>query len=372
VRSWLLGPQDDTRDALIEAALGAQPTALAAWSRLVAAGIGSHPDPVAARWMPLVHQNIGRWVTDPASRQVLEQADRQAWGEAARLMAAANPAVRALRAAGIEVVLLKGAALAATIYPHLGVRPFSDVDLLVRPADFARAGAALTTLGWTSSSVPGPANAIDHARSYSGPARGFIDLHRYLLLDTPWPQVDDGLWQRTVPVNAHGMNATVLGPADQVLHLAVHGLRWSPVHAATWLADAAWTIRVAGPALDWTVLVTEAHRRGLGYQVGEALRLVGRAGHVDVPDLSLTALGTQATMIDRLECRLKVRRPHGARGMVAYWLAWRRALRGQTSRGPGLLSYFASAAGLQSAGQLGGWLRRRILGLFFTHPIGRG
>ncbi len=233
-----------------------------------------------------MHQHVGRSLTDRTARQVLDQADRQAWASAAGLMAAAVPAVRALREAGIEVVLLKGAALAATVYPHLGARPFGDVDLLVRPEEFARTGATLMTIGWTSSSLPGPADAIAHARSYAGPSRGLIDVHRYLLPDTPWPEVDDPLWKRRVPVSAHGLDAHVLGAADQVLHLCVHGLRWSPVHAATWLADAAWTIRAAGPSLDWAVLVDEARRRRLGHQVARRCGWCARPDESRCPNRS--------------------------------------------------------------------------------------
>ena len=41
--------------------------------------------------------------------------------------------VEALNAAGIEVALLKGAALASTVYGSFGARPMNDVDVLVHP-----------------------------------------------------------------------------------------------------------------------------------------------------------------------------------------------------------------------------------------------
>src|SRR5205085_1224654 len=40
--------------------------------------------------------------------------------------------LRALNAAGIDVLLLKGAALAYTVYGSFGVRPMRDIDILVR------------------------------------------------------------------------------------------------------------------------------------------------------------------------------------------------------------------------------------------------
>ncbi|MBC7174256.1 MAG: nucleotidyltransferase family protein, partial [Polyangiaceae bacterium] len=83
---------------------------------------------------------------------------------------------RALDARGIPVMALKGAALHALIYEDPADRPLSDVDLLVRPRDHARAIVALESIGfrpvapttsWATSLV-----ASDQPLS--------VDLHRRL------------------------------------------------------------------------------------------------------------------------------------------------------------------------------------------------
>ena len=57
--------------------------------------------------------------------------------------------VGALRAAGVEVVLLKGSVLAFFHYPDPGLRPMGDVDLLLeRPADLTRTTGVLESSGW--------------------------------------------------------------------------------------------------------------------------------------------------------------------------------------------------------------------------------
>ena len=54
-----------------------------------------------------------------------------------------------LRAAGVEVVALKGAALAFFHYPDAALRPMGDLDLLLRdPRDVERATDALAGAGW--------------------------------------------------------------------------------------------------------------------------------------------------------------------------------------------------------------------------------
>jgi hypothetical protein len=68
---------------------------------------------------------------------------------AKRLRETLGAVVLALRAAGVEVVALKGAVLAFFHYPDPALRPMGDLDLLLRePRDLARATSALTAAGW--------------------------------------------------------------------------------------------------------------------------------------------------------------------------------------------------------------------------------
>ena len=57
-------------------------------------------------------------------------------------------ALRALSDAGAPVIVLKGAALASTVYPSIAHRPMGDVDLLVRPQDLERARRTLEAAGY--------------------------------------------------------------------------------------------------------------------------------------------------------------------------------------------------------------------------------
>ena len=66
-----------------------------------------------------------------------------------RLLETLAATVRALRAAGVEVVALKGAVLASFHYPDPALRPMGDLDLLLTdPRDLARATEALGGAGW--------------------------------------------------------------------------------------------------------------------------------------------------------------------------------------------------------------------------------
>jgi hypothetical protein len=75
--------------------------------------------------------------------------DLQSGARARRLLETLVSTIRALRTAGVEVVALKGAALAFFHYPDPALRPMGDLDLLLRdPGDLARATEVLTGGGW--------------------------------------------------------------------------------------------------------------------------------------------------------------------------------------------------------------------------------
>src|SRR6185436_11185739 len=50
--------------------------------------------------------------------------------------------------AGIDVLVLKGAALAQLVYPQPVLRPMRDIDILVRASDVYRAYALLPKIGF--------------------------------------------------------------------------------------------------------------------------------------------------------------------------------------------------------------------------------
>ena len=139
--------------------------------------------------------------------------------------------LQASAAAGLDLLVLKGAALAETLYPHPGLRPFGDIDILVRPEDAPRAKLLLERLGYTVAPAVWGAllrGADTQANFFQHTGRGIVvvELHTGLLnnaffrghvvLDT------NGLWSRACPARLADTAALVLGPEDQLLHLCLH------------------------------------------------------------------------------------------------------------------------------------------------------
>ena len=78
---------------------------------------------------------------------------------------------------GLQAILLKGAALAGTVYPNIALRPMSDVDLLIRVHDLPWVQEMLTARGY----VFYPDRAREFDRSF-GRAKTFTRQTPY----PPW------------------------------------------------------------------------------------------------------------------------------------------------------------------------------------------
>jgi hypothetical protein len=144
-------------------------------------------------------------------------------------------AIRLLRAAGVEPLLAKGWA-AARLYPEPGLRPYGDIDLWVRPAERARAAAAL-----------------------SGPSgqRCRVDLHdRFTLLDRDWPE----MYGRSRLERLDEAEVRLPGAEDHLRLLCVHMLGhggWRPA----WLCDIAAAVESLPRDFDWALCLRGHPRR---------------------------------------------------------------------------------------------------------------
>lgn len=79
---------------------------------------------------------------------VLQAAAFEQWRTSQRLRFALPALHGALHEAGVEAILLKGPDLAERFHGDLAARPYSDLDVLVRPRDLSAATAALCRDGW--------------------------------------------------------------------------------------------------------------------------------------------------------------------------------------------------------------------------------
>lgn len=238
----------------------------------------------------------------------LATAYRATLGRAMRCRWVLMDVARAFADAGVPLIVLKGLTLAETVYPDLGTRVMSDLDLLVHMKDVDRAHDLLSGLGYSPHSEANPVGhgeafvrQFEGERLYLHPDRPFcpVELH-WFLINRDWFRVttrleEDALWQRAQPLLLDGLAAWQLSPEDTVLylclHLAIHH-RYSLVRG---FVDLDRLIRY-GPPLDWEALVSRAHSARLRNVAYFALALGQELLGTPLPAQVLSSLRPPTTL----------------------------------------------------------------------------
>ena len=260
------------------------------WRRLTRVAEAERAEPVLVRRLRSLGVHL-----PPAAEPLVQLARvvdfRQAWiGERLGL------SVCALASAGIDVLLLKGAALAVSQYGSFLDRPMADLDLLVAADRAAEAHRQLRQTGWAWKHDPqlDEFYATHHHLAPLHDSLGVgigLDLHiTPVCAGNPFGLTADLMRQRAVPGEVGSVMVLVPEVHDQLLHLCVH-FAWSHL-----LASGAWrtfrdiTTLVASGAIDWRTFIAraEAHRAtSCCYWV---LRLASRLSGLNVPSEVLSSL----------------------------------------------------------------------------------
>jgi hypothetical protein len=218
---------------------------------------------------------------------------------------------RTFQSHGIPFALFKGAAVSIQLYGRLAAREYNDLDLIVPPADVARAEALLSARGYR------PAFTDQHFRHFFQGHQGQtafrreggtvdLDLHwTFSGSFLPFPLRDGEIWDRLTSVPVAGVDVPTLAPADTALLLAGHGTKegW---RSLMWLRDFAFTVE-RWRDLDWADIHRRANRNGCGDSVLLACALAEQMLAVPVPSALAQAVAASdraATLADSVGPRL--------------------------------------------------------------------
>jgi hypothetical protein len=131
-----------------------------------------------------------------------------------------------LDAAGIDLVVLKGTAVAHLAYPDPAMRMFGDNDLLLRSEQFDDAVELLCRNGHVRQTAPARAGyerRFAKGTTLSGQDGDELDLHRNLVFGTFGFRIDlDELFESAVPFEVGGRVLRGLGPEARLLHACYH------------------------------------------------------------------------------------------------------------------------------------------------------
>lgn len=301
---------------LLRAALLPGAAGVRAWAELRPRLDLDRLDGASVRMLPLLAHNLGRLgIRDPV-RARLAGVHRHSWASVQRLLHLLSRVLERLHVAGIPTLVLKGAALARQYYPDVGLRPMSDVDVMVPEPQATRAmevlqGAGFVPIGLHPNAArPQDTILVRHAHAFRSPDGGEVDLHWHVLWECASSGLDADLWERAVPLRIGSVTTRALCPSDQLLQVCVHGARWNPVPTFRWLADVVFILGTPGPGVDWYRVVELGRRLGVVLPLRDSLAVVRRDLGAAVPPEVLGDLGRlRVPAWQRIEYALQVRAP---------------------------------------------------------------
>jgi hypothetical protein len=217
---------------------------------------------------PILHASLERWGGEGAFSERLAPlgaAYRATLRHNVLLLDELARIAARFSAVGIETIILKGAALLLTVYPHPALRPMGDLDLLVREADVPRALNAAQDLGF-GILRPGVSEArlrtkheIALARRLADGTPIYLEIHwrfipRESLVAGPFREPDQ-LWRESHPSEDRTIPARLLSAEDALVLGALH-LQRHVYSRAIWFVDLAMILE--RKRIDWDRVVEKA------------------------------------------------------------------------------------------------------------------
>lgn len=229
-------------------------------------------------------------------------------------------ALGALAAAGIDALLLKGAALFARDNEVSALRLASDYDILIRRADATRGIAALRASGFKSEFgfVTQDFAAADfdalHAAHLALETEGTdeaasLDLHWRPLPQLRDPGIFDELWGRSEQAVISGAMAKIPSLADQLFLAVARPEPWDADEVLLRAAEATLLLRGCNGKLDWALFEALVVRHGYGWIAASMLHLVAGLG-APVQDGVVSRLWGRQAPLNALELAVRRTAPH--------------------------------------------------------------
>ena len=207
------------------------------------------------------------------------------------------------RKAGIQVIVLKGAALAEKIYGNLALRPMTDVDLLVKKENLFSLDDQMKILGYRPSDVS--INDIDFSSTYlttldyrsaSSNSPSFHIHWHFVNSSVPNEsyirniKIED-IWRDAEKTRIADVETLVMVPHHLLIHLSEHALRVT--HSLSKLGllyDISESVNSYKERLDWERLIKDSLKFDLSQMVYINLYFASRFLETKIPEYVLLRL----------------------------------------------------------------------------------
>lgn len=210
----------------------------------------------------------------------------------------------AFKRAGFDAIVLKGAFLAEEIYKNIGLRPMSDVDLLIKEKDLQKAKKELTELKYSATSVF-PTRLHEQFQTVLGEELPFIHQNKGIFIEIHWdiqpPQAPykidvNKFWNNVNPVKIAGVETLCFTSEDLLQHLCLHldkhinNNAAPPARPLRDYCDIAEVTRHYKDTINWNYLLQSSKDYGIENPIFQGLSTAKRYFGAFVPEYILSEL----------------------------------------------------------------------------------
>jgi hypothetical protein len=270
-------------------------------------------DEASVRLLPQLARRLEGQVADELADQVRKVA-RFTWLRSQMLVSATVPALDALRAAEIPVMLVKGAAVVSHAGMSMTVRPMDDLDVMIPASRLQEATHVLLATGFHADLAPLTGNRPEaivssiHGLPFVDERGVSIDVHWHALHERLHPAADAACWRDARPAELRGVPCLVSSREDTLVHVIVHGAAWAERAPLQWATDA--TLLMATGAVDWDRVLRRARSHRLGPVLASGFAYLRDLGAAGFPDDLVARLRT----VPRTRTERAIERGARARG----------------------------------------------------------
>ena len=216
----------------------------------------------------------------------------------------AIPIFKKLQEEGIELMLLKGAALTLLHYKNFAIRPQLDIDILVKPENATKAFEILKKENWKPA-YEFPMKTIlncRHSCGFDGGAEKQLDLHWSIHIKCREENADEVFWKKAVPVQFNDLFLQALNPSHQIFVDCIHGIRWDTRAPCRWVADVMTLVNSPEVTPDWDEIANLAIERKIVMPLLEGMRYLNHHFEANIPEKTISKLEkTPTSSLNRIE-----------------------------------------------------------------------
>lgn len=230
--------------------------------------------------LPLLYLSVQTTCADAVTGDILDQLREHFQRTTQRNLFLTGELLKLLElfaAHQVSAIPFKGPTLASLAYGDVGLREFSDLDILIRQQDVSRAKELLVSCGYRPQVSLTAAQEAAFLRSENAllfsrdDIQSIVELHWELTPRYLSSRLDQNhLWERLELTSPGGQGIFTLAPEHLLLFLCVHGAKhgWD---CLGWICDVARLVNVRRD-LDWGLVLVRARQQG-----DERMLLVGLA-----------------------------------------------------------------------------------------------